>query len=251
MKKKTLLFFPILFAVGIGLFSCIGNNGNVGNYQNIPAVVTFDYNTGGIMLGTNEFGYIAASELTDVMPGDCIFLDQFTVDYDNQPSTQYLTMTNVMKHIVGQSPLEMRSDTVDATGYTLPLTGVSVFSSPYYQGKIFIRQACNDADPTFRLVYNSQDTIINGAMNLYLMAQSSSSVADPSAKGYTMYYAFDLSDLIQSAGQDTTVTVSGYSDIIDLKYIKVNLNYVSSVSDTGKPTYSGISQNPFSIIVFQ
>ena len=238
MKTQNLLFFPFLFALGIGLFSCnIGNNGNVQTFQNIPAVATYNYDLMGIMLGT-PYGYIAMPEL-NAMPGDCLLLNQYTIDYDNQPSTQYYTATNVdVDKNIGQSYIE-QNDTVLINNSTLPLTGVSVYAtSPYFEGKFFVSTACNDNNPTFRLVYNNTKDEANGVKNLYLLAQPSGTGS--STVGF--YQALDVSTLTM---RDTTV--SG----VNLQYVTVKLNYLSAISDTGVPTYTGVSQNPFTIYIFQ
>ena len=249
MKKKNWLFFPILFVVGIALFSCnFGNNGNVSSYTNMPAVVTND-GMGGIVLATVS-GYIPAPSLTDVMPGDCLYLQQFTVNYDISP----VVASDIVKMNVNQSPLEMRSDSVIAGNYTLPISNVTINSyyiSPYYQGKIFLGVTCLDANPALRLVYNSKDTLVNGAMNLYLLAQPSS--ATPNASSYTTLYAFDLSNLIMGvAGRDTTVIGSGTSGSINYRYITANIKYLSAISpDSITPVYTGVTQNPYLVSIFQ
>jgi len=246
MKKQNLLFFPFLFALGIGLLSCnFGNGGNVNTFQGIPAVVTSDA-SGTMLLGNPQFGYLLAPELTNINFGDCLYLQQFNIDYDNQPSTQYYTASNIVEQAVNQSLLEV-SDTVDIQNSTLPITNVTGVSSVYYNGKFFVRLTCQDSNPVLRLVYNTKtDTIANGITNLYLLAQSSS----PNTSNPGIIHAFDLSNLLQSS-RDTTITVSGSSTPVVLKYKNVNLNYLSSISDTGVPTFVGASQNPFTIFMFK
>ena len=250
MKKQNLLFFPFLFALGIGLFSCnFGNSGNISNYPNTPAVVSIDYTIGGngVLLGT-PYGYFAAPELSNMlMDGECIYLQQFSIDYDNQPSTQYYTATNIVEVSVNQSVCE-QSDTVNIGDYTLPLNNVSGISSVYYKGKIFIGATSNDNNPSFRLVYNSTKDDTNATKNVYLVAKPSGT----SSSGTGAIQAFDLTSLVYDFGRDTTIVASGTSQSIDLKYIALNLNYLSSVSSTGIPTYSPVSQqNPFFIYMFK
>lgn len=247
MKKQNLLFISLLLSLGMGLFSCNfgGNGGNVQTFQSVPAVVGLNIDMGGTVMGT-PYGYIAAPSL-DANPGDCIYLYQFTVDYDNQPSNQYYTATNISETGVDQSPIEMRSDSINVGDYILPLSNVSGLSNVYYQGKFFIGADCNDKNPVFRLVYNSKDTIINGVMDFYLLAKPSSTDGSSSSSTVSSIYAFDLAAVLRQA-RDTTVTVSSGSSSIDLRYIKANLNYVSSVS-AGIPTYSKLP-NPFEIYIF-
>lgn len=250
MKNQNLLFFPFLFALGIGLFSCnFGNSGNVSNYQNTPAVVSIDYTIGGngILLGT-PYGYFAAPELSNMlMDGECVYLQQFSIDYDNQLSDQYTTITNVVEVSVNQSLCE-QSDTVQIGDYTLPLTNASGIASAYYKGKFFIGVTSNDNNPSLRLVYNNTKDDADGTKNVYLVAKPSGT----GSSGTGAIQAFDLSALIRDFGRDTTVVVSGTSQSYDLKYISLNLNYLSGISSTGVPTYSPVSQqNPFLISVFR
>ena len=251
MKKQKLLFFPFLFALGISLFSCnVGNNGNVTTYQNTPAVATYNSTVGGYVLGT-PYGYYAAPELTTLFEGECLFLQQFSIDYDNQLSTQYTTLSNVLAVSVNQSSVEIGQDsTVNIQNFNLPLSNVSGLSSAYYQGKFFIGATTTDGNPSFRLVYNSTNDAADGTKNLYLLAAPSSS--GTSSAGTNSIYAFDLSYLVQSMGRDTTIAVSGTTSTVNLKYIMANLNYLSGISDAGVPTYSGVTQqNPFAIYIFQ
>ena len=251
MKKQDLLVIPFLFIMGISFFSCnFGNKGNVSNYQNTPAVVSIDYTIGGggVMLGT-PYGYMAAPELSNLYDGDCIYLQQFSVDYDNQPSTQYVTATDIVEIGVNKSQVEVANDSVRIGDYTLLPTSVSGLSSVYYGGNFFIGATCSDNNPNYRLVYNLSDTLINNAIKVYLLAQSTSTA--PSSSGVSSIHAFDMNYLPQTLWRDTTITISGTSQSLDLKYISVNLNYISSISDTGVPTYSQASQNPFLIFLFK
>jgi len=247
MKTQNLLFFPFLFALGIGLFSCnIGNNGNVNTYQGIPAVVSFDYSTFNVLLGTPlayPLNCVLAPELSGLNDGDCLFLNQFTVDYDNQPSSnQYYTASNIVSTKVNQSYVE-QNDTVLINNSTLPLSIVSGLSSAYFKGKFFVGMTCNDNNPTFRLVYDNKKDQADGTKNLYLLAEPSASGSNSS--GVSNIYAFDLSSIVTN---DTTVNNVG------LYYVKVNLNYLSSMSSDSVPTFSQVSSqsgNPYTIYIFQ
>jgi len=252
MKKQNLLFFPLLLGMGIGVFSCnIGSNpGNYQNFTNTPAVVDQRTDMGGIVIGT-PWGYLAAPELIDVYPGDCIYLYQFTIDYDNQPSDKYYTATSISKENVDQSNIEVvASDSIDLGDYILPISGVSSMADEFFLGRLFVGMSCKDKNPSFRLVYNTKGEATNGIKNLYLQAGPSSSTA--STADVAAIHAFNLLSFIQQYGGDTTKTFKGSADKFDFKFIKANLNYVSGVTD-GKPTYTMMnsSSNPIEIYVFK
>lgn len=249
MKKQNLLFFPFLFMMGFVLFSCnVGNNGNTTNLGNVPAVVT-DNTVNGAELGT-PYGYLVSPELVTLIPGECVYLQQFTIDYDNQPSNQYTTITNVVQFDVNQSYVE-QNDTVNIMDSSLPISSVNGVASAYYGGNFFVLANAKDKSPSFRLVYNNTKDAADGTKNLYLLATPSSSGS--SSSDITSINAFNLLPLIQNYGRDTTVAVtSGSTASVNLRYIMVNLNYLSAISDTGIPTYSAASQqNPFMISIFK
>lgn len=248
MRKQNLLLFPFLFAVGIGLFSCnVGNSGN--NYTNydIPAVVV-DYSMSGVILGT-PYGYFSAPELMTAFPGtgDCLYLQQFTVDLDNQPqNTQYTVITDVIQAGIDKWYAEESDAIMDIANYTLPISSIDEYwSTPFYNGKIFVGFTTKGKSQNFRLVYNNTKNDANGAKNLYFLAEPASSGSSSSER---TLQAFDLLSLNQSLWNDTTIVDSGVS--FELKYIKANLNYLSAITDADT-TYTPIPNNPFTIMVFK
>jgi len=248
MKKKNLLFFPFLWVMGIVFFSCnVGSgNGNVSTYQNTPAVViNSDIITDGTAVGT-PYGYLAAPSLTDVSAGDCIIMYQFTIDFDNQPTSNYITITNVDKEFVTQRSLQP-GDTTAIDDYTLPMSDVTAIvndpSNAYYQGKCFLGIACKDKNPDFRLIYDEKDKDIDGRKTIYLQAKASSS--SPSSSDVGTIYAFNMGSLSQ---KDTTISVSGTS--VTLKYAIAYLKYLSDINDDGEPVYT-TAKSPLYIYSFQ
>jgi len=245
MKKKNLLSLPFIFAMGMGLFSCsMGNSsGNTSTYQNTPAVVV---NSGIITSGTavgTPYGYLSTPSLTDVSVGDCIVLYQFTIDFDHQPSNQYFTATNIDKDFISQSPIQ-KGDTTDIGDYTLPITNATSLvndpSNAYYQGKIFMGISCKDKNPNLRLIYNK-----DYPETIYLQAKT----LVPNTSDIGTVYAFDMAPLMTSS-RDTTITVSGgTASGVKLKYVAVNLKFLSKVNDDGTPVYSTAS-NPLYIYAF-
>jgi len=228
MKKKNWLFFPILFMLGVGLFSCnFGNTGNVGTYTGFPAVVTSNYNTGGILLGVPNFGYLAAPGLINFYDGDCIFMNQFTIDRNDVSSSPYFTASNINAIKINQSAYE-ESDTVEIDDYTLPISSISGISScEFYQGKFFVTINCGDSSPAFRLVYKNNEDGGDGTKNFYLLAKASGTTTSVTPT----IYAFDVLPLILMCQQDTTV------QNLDYLFINANLKYFSGFSDAGAPNF--------------
>jgi hypothetical protein len=240
MKRKNLLYIPLILGIGFGFFSCnFGNGGNVTTYPFEPAIIDYNVYMGGTTIGT-RWGTLAAPALTTVYPGDCVILSQFTVDFDNQPSADFYTATDVyVAEVVNQSYLEI-SDTVDIRDYTLPISIDNGLTSPYFYGMFFTSAFCNDKSPDFRLVCDTTGVSTDNKMNLYLLAQPSGT----SASNAQTIHAFNVSQLVQDFGQDGTVYGS------DSKHITVYLKYLTSISETGQPSF-GTIQDPFDIHIFK
>jgi len=241
MKKKKWLFFPILFVMGIGLFSCnFGSSQNVSTYTGYPAVVTFNYSTGGILLGVPNFGYLAAPGLTDFNDGDCAFLNQFTIDRNDASANPYFTASNIIATKINQLTY-MESDTVEIGDYTLPITSIAGISScEFYQGKFFATINCGDSNPVFQLIYKDNEDGDDGTKNFYLLAKGTGTATS----GTATTYAFDVASLIMKCQQDTTVQNINYL------FINANLKYLSGVSDTGVPTFSAAQSSFIVPILF-
>ena len=246
---KKLIFIPFIFAFGIIFNSCnVGDTGNSTTFPLTPAVIDFDRSMGGIVMATG-YGVVAAPSLNTSNPGDCIFVHEFTVDYDNQPSPDYYTATNILKNDVNQSYLE-ESSSIYLSDYTLPISAADGVQSVFFNGKFFTLVNCKDKSPSFRLIYNKEEPEIDWIKNFYLVARPSS----PNTVDLTSVYAFDMYDFIYTQGRDTIITVIGHPKDTKYKYIKANLNYFTKMSDNDntEPEFKNVSEpgKPFDIIIF-
>ena len=247
MKKRNLFFIPFILGIGIGFNSCnVGDGGNTATFPNAPAVVGFNFDMGGTIIGT-PYGYAAAPSLISSDEGDCLYIYEFTLDYDNQPSDKYFTATNIQKEDVDYSYLE-QSPSIDLREYTLPISNLDGATDVHFQGKFFILATCKDKNPNFRMVYNTEEEETDGIKNLYILARPSSST--PNSTDVSSLYAFDLFSLIDACNQDTTYTSPITKETFkNCKYIKANLKYLSKISDTGEPEFANVNEpnKPFEI----
>jgi len=241
MKKRNFLFIPFILGMGIGLFSCnlAGSGGNNATYQNLPAIVS-DYDAAmNPILGT-AMGYLSTPSLTGVQLGECIYLNQFTINFDNQPSSSYYIASNIVETNVDQSPLSI-GDTIMLQDNPLTLANVGGYAygvlSAYYKGRFFLTMSAKDKNPNFRLAFNTKEIDSTGVKNLYLLANSISPSGSASADTYAMQ-AFDLSDLIYPYGRDTTLTNGVSGQATSFRYIRFYLKYPSAISSDGVPTYT-------------
>lgn len=249
MKKQNLLFIPFILGIGIGLFSCnVDTTGNNQTFQNTLAVVDWKTEMGGIVIGT-PWGYLAAPSLFDAFEGDCLYIHQFTVDYDNQPSDKFFTATNINKETVNQTPLIL-NNTIELEDYTFPVSKVEVSIDEFFSGRFFVRITCKDKSPSFRLMYDTTEEETNNIKNFYLQAKPSSS--SQNASDVPSIHAFNLMSFIQQYGADTTKAFKGSSEKYNFKYIKANLKYVSKITDD-KPEYGLVNSSgtPFEFYIFK
>ena len=226
MRKQKLLFFPFLLGLGVILLSCdFGDSGNSETWQSVPAVVWESY-LGDVTVGVAG-SFLSAPSLTDVYDGDCIWMYQFVVDYDNQPSGKYTTVTEIIKDNINQKVYYdinyLIGDPADPGEYTLSLTNVGGWADPYYDGRFFVVLSCKDRNPTVRLIYDPEEEGANGVKTFYLQAMPSSS--SPESSNVQTIHVFNLKQIISIDGSQSTYTIPGTTNKEDITSIKIDLNY--------------------------
>ena len=246
---RKLLFIPFIIGVGISLYSCNVDEGrNLQTYTS-PAIVDYKMEMGGTIICT-RWGYFAAPSLTSSSEGDCLYIKEFTIDFDNQPSDKYYTAVNIDGENVDKSFIQHKDPSV-LDEYTLPISAADGDISVFYHGVFFTVANCMDKNPDFRLIYNLDEPEIDGTKNLYLQARPSSST--PNLENVTKLYAFDMYNFIYNQGSDTSVLFTGYTEKIKCKYIKADLNYFTGISAEGKPEYKkviSVLNKPYDILIF-
>jgi len=245
--KKLFVAIAAFMSIGFGFTACIdGSKGNSATFPSCAVVVGYNLNMGGTIIGT-PYGYCAAPELTSTCnPGDGLILNSFMIDYDNQPSTQYTTASNIsVSEVVPVFQFRSgRYDLSDLGVYTLPISNVlGLSSNPCYGGKVFFTLASKDNGPNYLLTYNTAEPDSAGIKNLYLQAQPLSASTTDVQKNYLC----DLSYLISQFGSDTTVSSVNY------RYIKINLKYYTGMSGTNTPEYKTVNDtnSPLYISAFK
>ena len=234
---KKLFFTSFIVGILICSYSCnVKDTGNSSIFPAAPAVVSYDLNMGGIIMNT-VWGNIAAPSLLSSYPGDCLYVHEFTVDYDNQPSTNYFTATNIVKDDVSKYGFE-ESSSIDLGEFTLPLSKLEGATSEFFHGIFFFSATSKDKSPDFRIIYNTEEQETDGIKNLYILAKSSTSgvgTSDVANLG-----AFNIANFIYYQGRDTTLYYSGGSNGYTYKYARVNLKYLSKITGD-KPEFETVS----------
>ena len=225
--------------IASGLTSCLDTNGG-GNYQSFPAapvVVNHNPEIGGPSLLTT-WGEIAAPELTQFSQGDCLFA-QFTIDYDNQPSSLYYTATDVSySNPINVANADIVADSVAVGDYTLPITAINI--SPYnnpllLNGRFFFQMKNNAVDNQsieYKLLTSEKEVDNNGVYTMYLVAKQDDSSG--TKVDVTRNQVFLINNLLLTLGKDTTINTN-----VRVKYLKVDLKYYTQQSDSAPFTDYG------------
>lgn len=250
---KKLLFIPFFLGIVIGFNSCITESGSrIYTYLFSPAVIYYEIDRGGIVMGTPD-GYFAVPSLTDVFEGDCIYVNAYTVNLDDQPSNDYFTAINIEKENVERSDLEY-TDSLELGDYTLSITGAGAVISEFFNGIVFTAVSCKDKNPALRLIYNTEEPDKNGIKNFYLLARPSSANSD--FEDVSTIYAFDMYNLIYTQGRDTTIFFEKNSEPSKpeppskYRYIRANLNYFSKLSDADEPEFKTVNKPNIPYIIY-
>ena len=242
---RNLFFIPLLAVIVIGFNSCGMGGHDTGNYTIFPpstVVVGYDKEMGGIIMCT-WWGNVAAPSLIGSIPGDCLYVSQFTIDYDDQPSKDYFTAINIVKEGIDRYPFE-QSNSVDLREYTLPISSLEGNTCLFFDGMFFISTVTKDKTPRFRMVYNSEEETTSWTKNLYVMASPTAS----SDNDNVTLGAFNLNSFVYTHGNDTTINVEGYKNGMKCKYSIVNIKYYSGVDGDGIPIFKALN-SPFYIYI--
>jgi len=191
MKKS---FLPIVCVLILSLSSCFNKGEKIEYYTSVPAIVAIDYETFQPIIKT-QFGTCFAPSLqnallTDLWEGSAI-LTSFNINYDQQPSAKYYTVSEMVwnKVDVGYPSATVggESQTGDFNAFIENLIIYSVVENVVFF--VFQHTANNDKVVTYEATYNS-----DGAVQipvLYLRAKKSSSGSSGTGN-YEILYAFNM-----------------------------------------------------------
>jgi hypothetical protein len=246
MKK---LMSMIAFVAIVGLTGCNSlGGGNVANWSTF-AVVDYNFEYGGDILHT-EGGTVAAPGLSMLpyAPGDCLFVN-FDIDYDNQPTDKYVTVSNLQvvdKGEIAHSSSEILTGTsaldIVLTGTEVPFTQVA--GGFWLQTKNFY-QFVYSADKTQSIQYSFfavEDEPLDSedVKNIYVIARASGTSSKVEDIGD--YHAFDLTRLFEF-GKEVASSSSSTTPYFQLK---LRINYLKAIKD-GVPEFGVLPE----IVTFQ
>jgi hypothetical protein len=249
MIKKNLLFCLLLSAIIVGGVSCLNKTENRSSAFSI-AVIDSNANMGGCVMNLPNNVVLAAPELASKLKtGDCIQAN-FSIDYSNQPSTRYLTATEISYQLLNNKPAEIASgEMIDA--YQDSIHSIALSISPNYNGNVFVeisRTEINNYVYDYKLILNSDSIDENGIPSVFLKSKKL-----PNASGSQTNVnleTFNLQSLIEGTyGKDSTYKEGSIEQ--DYRYISLNFKYQSGLKDN-VPVYSNLTGNkPVDILIFK
>jgi hypothetical protein len=247
MIRKYLLFVVLPLGMVTGLMSCLES----GNRTSMSDLAVMVYNQEMQALAMHASSFVcAAPQLQNLKENDCI-LAKFTIDFDNQPSNQYYTVTISDYNLITKDTVRVKpGDLTDE--YTDSLRIFQLFLSPLYNGHLFIQTeqvGTSNYVYDLELICNPDSIDENGIHTAFLKSKLINGTPNQNLSSYVYpMEAFDVNRLIDSYGKDTTIVNFGYSQ--DYKYLSLNFKYQSGIKEN-EPVYTSYGKNPVIIKVFK
>jgi|GEM_PF-3713815 len=255
MLKRKALAITLALASMIGLTGCLDGD-NIFNYK-AEGVVKKDVldNIPGVVVCIEE-GIMAVNDgaLDDLEDGTFIWFE-FELNYDEQPSKEYRTVTIKQYKIIKKLEfLYDREGEIRKDDYTAKLHGISLYLTPNYFGNALIycqHYTTSDQEYEYRLIHNadSVDTTHDRypvIHNLYLQSRALKE-ENASKTNQLRQTAFDFNSFINDtniATRDTTINNADY------KLADIYLNYQTDIDDEGNPVFKRYNSTPISLPLY-
>jgi len=244
MIRKKLLFTSLLSGIVLGMVSCLAEGENKSSYRS-PAVISDNYIVGGTVMATS-YGVLAAPSLQELNEGDCISA-LYTINYDKQPSDNYLTATDIQYQKVPRSTVvEKGGDMIDE--YNDSIKNIQLNMSPYFDGVLFIQavqRGVVNQQYKLALICNPDSIDEKGVNTVYLKSTKTSENTGENLVDVTLLEAFDLSPLISKYGRDTVIQEQGF------RVLPLNLKYQIGETVDREPIYRQFENTAIEISVFK
>ena len=219
---KKFIFSSIIFlSTIIGLSSCLHNGDNYEEYKNLEAVVNYNpiENKTTLLALNTEFMFQAGAINPEYLEiGTCLIINHVKIDYDNQPSKKYYTISELSGVTKINKQVLQTENEVVVGEYELPILGMRLNFQSTQKGIIFSQILHADINAEYKMVYVPQAGDENTAKKTYLIAKSADNTIS-SIKERTEPVAFDINDLFTQS-TDTVINNVAY------KHIKVELHYL-------------------------
>jgi hypothetical protein len=243
--KKFFIIPSLILGVVLCFVSCL-NLGKGGNRleTTLPAVVGYDVDEAVPVIKTVS-GIFAAPALasTDVHAGDCI-LAHILLDWDQQPKGKSLAYASILDYSLIDQGYGLVDREFDDTQLAVPLEdllpvrAVAIHSyNSILNGKVFFGIACTaptKQEMSYRLFAKPGADPADDEATLYIVGEKTNH-PEGSDVNLEMLYAFDLFNVINELGKETTVSENSLP--YTAKVLKIKVKYCTGVDDHNAPLY--------------
>ena len=220
----------------LGLSGCIKDGDNITNYSPMLAVVGSTYSMQPTI--ETDIGTILAPDLmehfyVDLFEGDALIVT-FSIDYDNQPSTEYRTASNLQYVKIGRSSPIPNSGS-ESGDFSTPIEDLGDI---YLLGNTlffaFIHTAPGDQEFEYEMTYDREEDAAIPTIYLRAKKFGTGSIAEGT---FPFLYAFDMRYFFMQ-----------YKD--SENNVKFNIKYKTGVNGDGTDKYNDWDDgNPITIKV--
>ncbi|MDR1172310.1 MAG: hypothetical protein LBL24_07650 [Bacteroidales bacterium] len=238
MKK---IVFPFLGVLMLVFSSCIDKGNNIQSFGQVAAVV--GYSSSGLpVIQTYNDSFVVPELsdylLTDLNIGDPV-LAYFDINFDNQPSTEYYTISNFEYVKVGkgypEGTPEGKSRYDDFSEEVGDVFVIDMVHNILFLG---IRLIVSESQTIeYELTFDPEEEVKDNIPTLYLRVRKSGTGTESL---YNLPYAFDMSY--------ASSFLSPYRDA-STNQVKVNIKCKTGVNDEGEDEYKLGSYNPYTLVI--
>ena len=245
MTRRIFLFISLILGSVLTLTSCLGD-GNKSIYVSY-GVANYNPSMGGATLITEIGEFSAPGTDSKVSAGDCVVV-QYTIDMDNQPSSEYYTASEIALMEVDQYYINLSEINESDPAYNVELMTVTPYYIPAFRGKAFFEmtyEGYTKKNYSYSLACDPEALDENGNVVLYLRARASGEESGSQAP-LVDACAVDIFELINSYGtNDTDDSGNSY------RYVSAQIKYCSDISESGEYTYKNVFTAPAKFIIYQ
>lgn len=235
-----ILFLPLF------LVSCL--DGDNKTTSRAVVFVDTDFSMGGTIIDLGDWenaGPVkyAAPSMSSTHSGKCLYVE-YTIDYDNQPSSQYYTATDiaVLLEFHKNEDFKLRNGEMPVTEFTDSIYYVNPAS---FIGGILaleiVNKAPKDEKFMYELVCNIDSVDAKGIPTMYLNALKTKDMTGTATDIYSHAY-FDITDFYYYNAKDTVFNGANF------RIANYNLKYQFGHDSEGNPVYKNYEYNPLRVL---
>ena len=209
MKMMRIIFLCSTLSL-LFFTSCLEDIGNSQTFPTDNAVIRYYPDFPGITFLCTAYGAVAAPDLerSNYKQGDCLFVS-FTIDYDNQPNSNYYSASKIKHEKIGKTSIVMLDAGSQNVADTINKLSVDSIKTVGFTGAMYcidnnLFMAFDQIDAKIQN-YDYQ-LVCSGSLNneipiLYVCAKKSN-ISSATPFGDYRYQAFDLTPFLDQYAED-------------------------------------------------